>query len=59
MKTALVFLADLQTANGIDTANLRWQNTTPAGIDIMVTEEQSKETEINHTTEVVGFIAVC
>jgi hypothetical protein len=53
-----VFLADMQTADGIDTANLRWQNKTSAGIDIIVTEEQSKETEINHTTEVMGFIVI-
>ena len=53
-----VFLADMQTADGIDTANLRWQNKTSAGIDIRVAEEQSKGTEINHMTEVVGFIAI-
>jgi hypothetical protein len=29
-----VFVADMQTADGIDTANLRWQNKTSAGIDI-------------------------
>ena len=45
-------------ADGIDTANLRWQNKTSAGIDIRVAEEQSKGTEINHMTEVVGFIAI-
>jgi hypothetical protein len=53
-----VLLADMQTADGIDTANLRWQNKTSTSIDIRVAEEQSKGTEINHMTEVVGFIAI-
>jgi hypothetical protein len=53
-----VFVADMQTADGIDTANLRWQNKTSAGIDIRVAEKQSKGTEIHHMTEVVGFIAM-
>ena len=51
-----VFLADMQTTNGKDTANLRWQNKDFYGIDIKITEEQSRNSEIRHTTEVVGYM---
>jgi len=52
-----VFLADMQTTDGKDTANLRWQNKDLYGIDINITEEQSRDSEINHITEVVGYMA--
>ncbi|MEA1901053.1 MAG: fibronectin type III domain-containing protein [Thermodesulfobacteriota bacterium] len=52
-----VFLADMQTTDGGDTANLRWQNKDLYGIDINITEEQSRDSEIYHTTEVVGYMA--
>ncbi|MCD4804979.1 MAG: fibronectin type III domain-containing protein [Desulfobacterales bacterium] len=51
-----VFLADMQTTDGGDTANLRRQNKNSDGIDINITEEQSRDSEINHTTEVVGYM---
>jgi len=51
-----VFLADMQTTYGGDPANLRWQNKDSYGIDINITEEQSRDSEINHTTEVVGYM---
>jgi hypothetical protein len=51
-----VFLADMQTTDGGDTANLRWQNKDFYGIDIKITEEQSRDSEMNHTTEVVGYM---
>ena len=51
-----VFLADMQTTDGGDTANLRRQNKDFYGIDIKITEEQSRDSEINHTTEVVGYM---
>ena len=51
-----VFLADMQTTDGKDTANLGWQNKDFYGIDIKITEEQSRDSEINHTTEVVGYM---
>ena len=34
--------ADMQTADGSDTANLRWQNKTTAGVDVKVAEENPK-----------------
>ena len=51
-----VFLADMQTTDGGDTANLRWQNKDFYGIDIKITEEQSRDSDMNHTTEVVGYM---
>ena len=54
--TTPVFLADMQTTDGRDTANLRWQNKDFYGIDIKIIEEQSHDSEISHTTEVVGYM---
>jgi len=51
-----VLLADMQTTNGGDPANLRWQNKTLSGVEVKVAEEQSKDSETNHTQEVVGYI---
>ena len=56
--TSPVFLADMQTTDGSDTANLCWQNKDSYGIDIKITEEQSRDSEITHITEVVGYMVV-
>ncbi len=53
-----VFLADMQTTDGENTAILRWANKDLHGADIMINEEQSGESDINHTTEVVGYIVL-
>ncbi len=53
-----VFLADMQTTDGESTAILRWANKDIHGADIMINEEQSGESDINHTTEVVGYIVL-
>jgi PKD repeat protein len=50
------FLADMQSADGPDTANLRWANKDLDTIDIWVDEEQSADSEVNHTTESVGYL---
>ena len=44
-----VFLADMQTTNGRDTANLRWQDKDYYAIDIKIAEEQSLDSETYHT----------
>jgi hypothetical protein len=51
-----VFLADMQTIDGTDTANLRWENKDFYGVDVKVEEEQSRDRETNHTSEVVGYM---
>jgi hypothetical protein len=54
---APVFVADMQTLDGSDTANVRWQNKNGEGIEVQIDEEQSLSTEVNHTKEVVGYMA--
>jgi subtilisin family serine protease len=52
------FLADMQTANGGDTAAVRWRNRDPDGIEVMIQEERSRDGETNHNSaEVVGYMA--
>jgi hypothetical protein len=51
-----VFIADMQTTDGEDTANLRWQNKTLNGVEVRVDEEKSRDDETSHTTEVVGYM---
>jgi len=53
-----VFLADIQSADGMDTANVRWQNKDNNAVDIQIYEEQSKNDETSHTTETIGYIAI-
>ena len=51
-----VFIAAMQTTDGGDPANLRWTNKTVNSVAVKVSEEQSKDNEITHTTEVVGYM---
>jgi hypothetical protein len=51
-----IFLADMQTRDGPDTANLRWDFKDISGVDVFIAEEQSGDAEMNHTTEAVGFM---
>lgn len=51
-----VFIADMQTTDGGDTANVRWQNQDLYAVDVRIAEEQSSDSEIAHTTEVVGYM---
>jgi hypothetical protein len=50
------FLADMQTADGKNTANVRWQNKNNHSVEVQIDEEQSKDTETRHGTEVVGYM---
>jgi hypothetical protein len=54
---APVFIADMQTTDGSDTANIRWSSKTTSGIEVQIDEEQSRDDEVSHTSEVVGFMA--
>ncbi|NEX23865.1 fibronectin type III domain-containing protein, partial [Thiorhodococcus mannitoliphagus] len=49
-------LADMQTRNGGDTAVLRWSYKDAASMDVWVQEEQSKDSEVGHAKESVGYI---
>jgi hypothetical protein len=50
------FLADMQTTDGGDTANIRCNNNDRFSVDILVDEEQSLDTEVEHTNEIVGYM---
>ena len=52
------FLADMQTMNDGDTANVRWQDKDHYGIEIHISEEQSKDAELKHKNENVGYIII-
>ncbi|MFB6071292.1 MAG: hypothetical protein ABEJ76_09735 [Halanaeroarchaeum sp.] len=50
------FLADAQTANGSDTANVRYGNLSGNSVDLFVEEEKTNDWETDHATEVVGYV---
>ncbi|NEV64370.1 PKD domain-containing protein [Thiorhodococcus minor] len=49
-------LADMQTLNSSDPANLRWTYKDAASIDLAVVEEQSRNSQMRHGEERVGYI---
>jgi len=51
----LVF-ADMQTFDGPDPAALRYTNVSASSVDLKVEEEQSRDEEVRHTTENVGWV---
>lgn len=53
-----VFLGDMQTCDGSNPANLRINNKSNFSIEVQVDEEQSKNSEVSHTTEAVGYLAI-
>jgi hypothetical protein len=48
----------MQTYNGGDTAAIRTQNMAKTAIKVKIEEEKSKDTEIGHTAEAVGYLAI-
>ena len=56
-KNPPLFFADMQTANGADPANVRWQNRDEYAVEIQIDEEQSKDDETTHAAETVGYMA--
>ena len=52
-----VFLATLQSYDGRDTAGLRYTQLGTDSVDVFVEEETSRDSDLAHTTEVVGYIA--
>lgn len=55
---APVLLGDLQTRDGGDTSNMRLATSGANGFSAFVAEEQSRDTELNHTSEVIGWFAL-
>jgi hypothetical protein len=54
--TTPMFIANMQTADGMDTASIRWANRDAYAVEVQIDEEQSNDNEVNHTTEVVGYM---
>lgn len=52
------FLADIQTYNGPNTANLRYRNLGSDGVEVFVEEDQSHDQETLHRYERVGYVVV-
>lgn len=53
-----LFIADMQITDGSDTAALRMQNLSRTKTQLKIEEEQSSDTEIGHTSEIVGYLAI-
>lgn len=53
-----VFLGNMQTTDGGDTANVRYTGKTGFSVDVLIDEEKSKNTETNHTSEEVGYMVL-
>ncbi len=50
-----VFLADMQSFRGGETAALRATNLSPVGVEVWAEEERSLDQEVNHALESVGW----
>ena len=50
--------ANMQSFNGGDVASLRYSSLSATKFDVIVREEQSKDKELNHATETIGFFAM-
>ena len=55
---APVLLGDMQTRDGGDTSTMRLSTASATGFSAFVAEEQSNDTELNHTNEVIGWLAL-
>ncbi|MEC8474026.1 MAG: S8 family serine peptidase [Planctomycetota bacterium] len=53
-----VILSDMQTRDGRDAATVRHRSQTSTSITLFVEEEGSRDSELGHTTEVVGVLAM-
>ena len=52
------FLANIATFDGPDPSGLRYQNLTNGNVQIMIEEDTSNDSETNHTTEDINFLAI-
>jgi PKD repeat protein len=55
--SAPIFLCHDDTYDGGNTCSTRWRNLGASSVEVMIEEEQSADSEVNHTTEVVGYLA--
>ncbi|WP_052055847.1 calcium-binding protein [Myxosarcina sp. GI1] len=52
------FTANISTYDGSDAAGLYCDRISSVGVELQVLEEQSLDSEIHHTTEIVDFLAI-
>ena len=52
------FAASIATYDGTDGSYLRYNNLTSSSVQVMIEEDTTLDSEINHTSEVVHFLAV-
>ncbi|MGK7957004.1 MAG: Calx-beta domain-containing protein, partial [Crocosphaera sp.] len=52
------FLGNITTFDGSDSSGLRYQNLANGNVQIMIEEDTSKDSEKNHTTENINFLAI-
>ena len=55
--SATAFVADMQTTNDTDPVNLRYRNFNRNAVEIMLEEDKSNDSEVDHNFETVGYIA--
>ena len=53
-----VILSDMQTRDGGDASTLRHRSANSTSVTVWVEEEASNDSELNHTTEVAGVLAM-
>jgi hypothetical protein len=58
VKNIPAFFAAMQTTDGGDTAGIRYKKLNGQSVAVYIQEEQSKNKEVDHTTEVVGYLAI-
>jgi hypothetical protein len=51
-----VLLAGMQTQDGGDPAGIRYRSLGTSSVSVKIEEETSADSEIGHTTEVVGYV---
>ena len=49
-------MASTQIFDSLNTATARWQNKDAYAVEVQIDEKQSKDSEIEHCTEVVGYM---
>ncbi|SFL07849.1 Succinylglutamate desuccinylase / Aspartoacylase family protein [Halogranum rubrum] len=53
-----VFLADVMSYNGWNSVTVRWKNLTSSGVDFLLEEEQSDDSETGHAEETVSYLTI-
>ena len=53
-----IFISGAQTTDGGNTATVRYRNLSSTGVEVQIEEEQSADSEVSHTSEVVGYFVI-